>query len=170
MVPSTAAVAGSLAILASSRRDRIAAARQGAFGWTMIWLGVLPTVALMPVPSGTLWGELLAEVRRLASWIAPSSPLSLLTNPSWLSGTPANAARVLSNRLVLMLALQAVVIVAAVAGAVAALRLREPHPRSWDPHQAIGRRLATIRSSGVSTCCPGEAAAGRWQCCWCTAC
>ncbi len=131
VVASTSVVAGSLAILASSRRDRSGTACGEAIVWTMTWLLVVPLVSLMPVRSGTLWGEFLVELRRLASWIAPSSPLSLLTDQSWLSG----AADALADRLAIMLALQAAVIVLAMAGAVESLRLREPHPRTWDLHR-----------------------------------
>ncbi len=133
-VAGTTAVAGSLAILASSRRDRSGTARGEAFGWTMMWLVGFPVFALLPVRSGTLWGDLLVEIRRLASWIAPSSPLSLLTDQSWLTG-PASASDTLPPRLSTMLAMQAAVIVLAMTGAVAGLRLREPHPRNWDLHR-----------------------------------
>jgi ABC-type Na+ efflux pump permease subunit len=125
----TTAVAASLAILASSRRDRSGMAQGEAFGWTMMWLVGFPVFALLPVRSGTLWGDLLVEIRRLASWIAPSSPLSLLTDPSWLAGSAGDT---LPPRLATMLALQAAMIVLAMAGAVAGLRRREPHPHSWD--------------------------------------
>src|SRR5690242_9680678 len=95
---STIAVAGSLGILASSRKARSAAAQQEAAGWTMFWLVVLPLIARMPARSGTIWGDLLVELRRLASWIAPSSPLSLLFDWSWFSGGP-DLAGPLSDRL-----------------------------------------------------------------------
>jgi hypothetical protein len=88
--------------------------------------------ALLPVRSGTLWGDLLVEIRRLASWIAPSSPLSLLTDPFWFAGPAGDT---LPPRLATMLALQAAAIALAMAGAVAGLRLREPHPRTWDLHR-----------------------------------
>ena len=128
----TTIVAGSLAILASARHDRAASAMGEAVGWTMLWLVGLPLVARKPVRSGTLWGDLLVELRRLCSWIAPSSPLSLLTNPSWLTGGGIGA---LPERLVTMLVLQAVLIVLALGAAVGCLRLREPHPHSWDAHR-----------------------------------
>ena len=131
VVASTSVVTGSLAILASSRRDRSGTACGEAIVWTMAWLLVVPLVSFMPVRSGTLWGEFLVELRRLASWIAPSSPLSLLTDQSWRSG----AADALADRLAIMLVLQAAVIVLAMAGAVESLRLREPHPRTWDLHR-----------------------------------
>ena len=103
VVASTSVVTGSLAILASSRRDRSGTACGEAIVWTMAWLLVVPLVSFMPVRSGTLWGEFLVELRRLASWIAPSSPLSLLTDQSWRSG----AADALADRLAIMLAMQA---------------------------------------------------------------
>jgi ABC-type Na+ efflux pump permease subunit len=124
------AVGASLAILASARRDRSGAARGEAIGWTVMWLGGLPIITLMPVSSGTLWGDLLVEIRRICSWIAPSSPLSLLTDTSWMTGSSS-----LSQRLLMMLALQIVVIIFALVGAVIGLRLREPRPTEWDPHR-----------------------------------
>jgi ABC-type transport system involved in multi-copper enzyme maturation permease subunit len=130
---STAAVAGSLGILASSRQDRSAAASGEAVFWTMLWLG-LPMASLLPARSGTLWGDLLVELRRVAGWLAPSSPVSLLTNWSWFANA-ADAPDMLANRFLTMLAMQAAVIVLALAGSIAGLRLREPHPTSLDPHR-----------------------------------
>jgi ABC-type Na+ efflux pump permease subunit len=132
-VASTAAVAGGLGILASSGSGRAAAAGGQAVARTMIWLG-LPLAGLIPVRSGTLVGDILVELRQLAVWVAPSSPLSLLTDPSWCSG-PGSIAGPLRDRLATMMALQAALIALAMAGAVAGLRLREPHPTSWDPHR-----------------------------------
>jgi ABC-type Na+ efflux pump permease subunit len=134
VVAGTVTVAGSLGILASSRRDRSSTAIGEAVAWTMIWLGGLPMASVMRVRSGTLWGDLLVEIRRIAGWIAPSSPLSLLTDPAWFSG-PAGAAEGLSGRFATMLAMQAAIIAAALAGSVGGLRLREPHPTSLDPHR-----------------------------------
>jgi ABC-type Na+ efflux pump permease subunit len=122
-------VAGSLAILASARREQSTAARMEAASWTMLWLVFLPMISLVPARTGTLWGDLLVELRRLASWIAPSSPLSILTNPSWFARASASA---LSDRLLLMIAFQMVLIALAVCGAVASLRRREPHRSSSD--------------------------------------
>jgi ABC-type Na+ efflux pump permease subunit len=134
VVTSTLIMAGSLGSFASSRRDRTATAHHEALAWSMFWLVVLPLASLMPARSGTLWGDLLVELRRLAGWLAPSSPVSLLTDRSWLSGQP-DVAGALSGRLLTMLAMQAAVIALALAGSVAGLRLREPHPTSWDPHR-----------------------------------
>jgi hypothetical protein len=100
----------------------------------MLWLIVPPIAALMPVRPGTLWGDLLVELRRLASWIAPSSPLSLLVDWSWFSGVP-DLAGPLSDRLRTMLAIQAAVFAFGLFGSVVGLRLREPHPTAWDPHR-----------------------------------
>lgn len=132
MIASTAAAAGGLGILASSRRERVQPAVLGAIGWTILWLVGLPVAALMPVRSGTLWGELLVELRRLAGWLAPSSPLSLITDRSWFAST-ADASHWLSDRILLMMAMQAGLVVAALAGAVGGLRRREPRPMASDP-------------------------------------
>jgi hypothetical protein len=124
-------VAGSLAILASARRERSVTARQEAAGWNTLWFFGFPILSRIPARGGALWSDLLVEIRRLASWIALSSPLSILTDQSWLARASLNA---LSNKLLLMVVLQLVLIVLALWGAVASLRLREPHPRSWDAH------------------------------------
>ena len=134
VIASTAAAAGGLGILASSRRDRSGQAVAEASGWTLIWLLGLPIAALTPARSGTLWGDLLVELRRVAGWLAPSSPLSLLTEPSWWLGS-RDVVGALSDRVSLMLAMQAGLFVAALAGAVAGLRRREPHPTSSDPRR-----------------------------------
>jgi ABC-type Na+ efflux pump permease subunit len=132
---STTALAASLGILASSRHDKVAAAQREATGWTMTWLVGLPMAALLPVSSGTFWGDLLVEVRRLARWLAPSSPLSLLTDPSWFTATAGGMTGALAARLGTMLAFQAALIGLAMAGAAGGLRLREPHPTAFDPHR-----------------------------------
>jgi hypothetical protein len=131
MLVLTVAVAGSLGILSSSRRDAFAPARSHAIGWTMAWLVGLPVLSLLPARSGTIWGDFLVEVSRLASWLAPSSPFSLLTDRSWYSGRSLLAGP-LSQRLLIILACQVVLIGLALAGVVANLRLREPHPNTWD--------------------------------------
>jgi ABC-type Na+ efflux pump permease subunit len=127
----TLVVAGSFAILASSRSDRSGSASGRAISWTMLWLIGMPLVARLPVSRTALLGYLLDELRRLSAWIAPSSPVSLLTDTSWIFARGVGA---LSERLVKMLALQVVLIVLALAGAVASLRLREPHRNEWDAH------------------------------------
>ena len=131
MLAGALAVAAGFGILASARCDRLTTARMEGVGWTMAWLIGAPLLSRMPTASGTLWGEILVEIRRVCSWLAPSSPLSLVTDPAWLSsGAPVGDA--LSERLLLMAGLQAVVLGVILAGVVASLRLREPHPREWD--------------------------------------
>jgi ABC-type Na+ efflux pump permease subunit len=134
VLASTVVVSGSLGILASARRDHTATACFEALAWTMLWFAVLPIAAMMPVRSGTLWGDLLIEFRRLARWLAAAGPMSLMIDRSWLAGMPRRV-DALSDRLLTMLAMQAVIIVAAVAGAVAGLRRREPHPAGTDLHR-----------------------------------
>ncbi|APW61854.1 ABC transporter permease subunit [Paludisphaera borealis] len=128
---STVAVAGSFGILASARRDRSTIAIVESSAWTTMWLVGLPVVSRLPVVAGSLWGDLLVEVRRFCSWLAPSSPLSLVTDIGWLTRGPGMA-DALAGRLHLMAALQLVVIGVILAGVVASLRLREPHPKAWD--------------------------------------
>ncbi len=125
-------VAGSLAILASARRERSVAARQEAVGWTTLWLIGFPFLSIVPARGGAFWSALLIEIRRLASWVALSSPLSILTDRSWLVRASSSE---LSDRLLLMVVLQLVMIVLAIWGAVVSLRLREPHPNTWDAHR-----------------------------------
>jgi ABC-type Na+ efflux pump permease subunit len=125
-------VATSLAILASAQRERSSSAQVDATGWTMLWFAGFPMFTLLPARSGTLAGDILVELRRVASWIAPSSPMSVFTDPSWFIRTDAE---MLSDRLLLMLALQMLLIALALIGAVANLRLRDPHPSSRDPHR-----------------------------------
>jgi hypothetical protein len=97
----------------------------------MAWLFLLPVLSRLPAASGSIWGDLLVEVRRLCGLLAPSSPLSLLTDPAWYSSGPGSAAA-LAERLVLMAAMQGGLLVLILIGVVASLRLREPHARQWD--------------------------------------
>jgi ABC-type Na+ efflux pump permease subunit len=130
----TVTVAVSLAILASARRDRAGTARGEAIAWTFIWLVGVPIFTRVPARSGTIWGDLLVLLSRVASWFAPSSPLSLVTDNSWFwnpSATPLWA------RLIWMFILQVLLIVLAICGSVASLRVREPHPNIWDAHQGF---------------------------------
>lgn len=131
MLAGALAVAAAFGILASARRDRLSSARLEGVGWTMAWLIGAPLLSRLPASSGTLWGEILVEIRRVCSWLAPSSPLSLVTDPAWL-GNGSSMGAALSERLLLMAALQAVVLGVILAGVVASLRLREPHAREWD--------------------------------------
>lgn len=130
---STLAVAASFGVLGSSRRERSSSGRIEAVGWTIGWLVGVPLMSRLPASSGTLWSDLLVEIRRLCGWLAPSSPLSLLTDASWVGGGGAVGAA-LAERLLWMIGLQAPLIALALAGVVASLRLREPHPREWDAY------------------------------------
>ena len=125
-------VAASLAILASAQRERSSTAQFEAIGWTMLWFAGFPMFTLMPARAGTLTGDVLFELRRVASWIAPSSPVSLLTDASWFTRMSAET---LSDRLLLMLALQLLLTSVALFGSVASLRLRDPHPSTRDVHR-----------------------------------
>jgi ABC-type transport system involved in multi-copper enzyme maturation permease subunit len=126
------AVAGSLGILASAVHAKTSVAQGETIVWTTFWLVGFPMLSRIPAQSGTLAGELLVEIRRVASWLAPASPISLLTDFSWF--TARSSADALAGRLALMIALQLLLFALAICAAVASLRLLEPHARSWDPH------------------------------------
>ena len=89
---STSAFMASLAILASARQGQVGTARGEATGWIFGWLLGPPIVSIMPVATGSFWGDLLVELKGLAALVAPSSPVSLATDGSWYSSS-ATAAR-----------------------------------------------------------------------------
>jgi hypothetical protein len=130
VVLSCSAFMASLAILASARGMRVVVARGQATGWIFGWLLAPPILTIIPVTSGTLWGELLAELKRLCTLIAPSSPLSLATDPGWYYR--ANAIS-LEGRVALMIGLQALFGLLAVGLALGSLKAREKHPNWPDP-------------------------------------
>jgi ABC-type Na+ efflux pump permease subunit len=134
MVVAASVVVGGMATLASARRDRVATARAQAMSWSFIWLVIIPVVSIAPFRAGTLWGDLAVELRRACRWIAPSSPLSLATRSAWFSSRGPGA---LTEQVVIMLALQGAMVALAVLGAAASLRIREPRPNWWDPHQGF---------------------------------
>jgi hypothetical protein len=127
---SSSAFMASLAILASAQREHVGTARGQATGWIFGWLLGPPIVTVIPVTTGSLWGDLLVELKRLCSLVAPSSPLSLLTDPGWYYRTSAFS---LEGRVALMIGLQTLFGLLAVGFAAGSLKAREKNPNWTDP-------------------------------------
>ncbi len=119
-----------MAILASSRAEQPGAARGQALAGIMAWLAVPPFVTIIPVPTGTLWGDLMAELKNLCVFIAPSSPISLVTDRAWYFRPQAVR---LEDRVAWMVGLQALFGLLAVSLAASRLRARERNPNWLDP-------------------------------------
>ena len=134
---STSAFMASLAILASARREQAATARAQALAWTFGWLLGPPFLSILPVASGSLWGDLLLEVKRLCILVAPSSPLSLATDTAWFHRPEAVS---LEGRVALMVGLQAAFGLLAVGLAAAGLQPRERNPNWLDPTRGFRPR------------------------------
>ena len=131
MASSTVIVVGGFSILASARRDRVGTARAQAMAWAFIWFLMIPLCSIIPFKSGTVWGALAVELKRLCGWIAPSSPLSLATHYAWIHDRTGDA---FHAQVAIMVALQVAMIMLAILGAASGLRLRERHAFSWDPY------------------------------------
>jgi hypothetical protein len=127
----TSGFMATLSILASAGREQVGPARAQATGWTFGWLIGPPVMTVIPVTSGSLWGELLAELKSLCSLVAPSSPVSLLTDPGWYYHRPG--ALDLQGRVALMVGLQTLFGLAALGLAAGRLKAREKNPNWADP-------------------------------------
>ncbi len=130
VLTTTSAFMASLAILASARPEQVSAARGAATGTLFGWLVGPPVVSILPVASGSFWGDLLVELKGLCALVAPSSPLSLLTDRAWYFRSTAVT---LEERVALMVGLQAAFGLAAVALASGRLKAREKNPNWLDP-------------------------------------
>ncbi len=87
VMASTSWFMASLAILASARRELVAVARAQTMGWIFGWLIGPPIMTVIPVSSGTLWGELLMELKSLcASWRLRARCLSSPTTAGSTTG------------------------------------------------------------------------------------
>jgi hypothetical protein len=126
----TSAFMASIAILASAQREQVGPARAQATAWIFGWLLGPPVVAIMPVTTGSLWGDLLAELKRLCTLVAPSSPLSLLTDNAWYYRPQVVS---LEGRVAWMITLQAMFGLLAVGLAAGRLQAREMNPNWLDP-------------------------------------
>lgn len=129
---SSSALMATLAILASTVREPAASAPTQATFWCLGWLILPPILSIMPIRTTNLWGTLLAEFKTLCALIAPSSPLSLVTDPSWyLRPGSVN----LQARVALMIGLQALFGLLALGFTVSRLKARETNPNWIDPTQ-----------------------------------
>lgn len=126
----SSAFMATLAILASAARDQAGTARALATAWIFGWLIGPPIVSIMPVVSADLWGMLLTELKSLCALVAPSSPLSLVTDHGWYTGSSIGD---LESRVALMVGLQAVFGLLALASAASRLKARETNPNWIDP-------------------------------------
>jgi hypothetical protein len=131
---STICVMGAFSILASARSMRTATAKAMAGGLLAAWLIGPPIVVVVPFRLPQPWASLAGWVKSAATMIAPSSPISILTDRGWLA---ARGPDVLEERLYLMLAIQAGLIAISVAAAAASLRAREPYPYGGDPYRGF---------------------------------
>ena len=125
---SSAAFMTALAIQSSARHAQAGTAKALATASTFGWLIVVPALTRMPVRTGDLWAELLSLLKAACDLIAPSSPLSLVTDTRWYN-TPGG----LEKRIALMVALQAGFGLLLIARAAGSLHAREPNPNWTDP-------------------------------------
>jgi ABC-type transport system involved in multi-copper enzyme maturation permease subunit len=128
---STVGVMAALAMFASARRRQVGQARGEAMMLVGLWL-VVPLTRVVPVRLAAPWDELYAWFKSACALVAPSSPLSLITDGGWYRTTGSGALR---WRLLLMLAMQAGLGTLAVLGAAASLGARERYPYWWDPYR-----------------------------------
>jgi hypothetical protein len=121
----------SLAMLASAQREQVGTARAQAMAWNFGWLFVPPAFTIMPIRTGTLLGDLLDELKMLCTYIAPSSPLSLLTDTGWFRNRPGAIG--LEGRVAELIGLQALFGLVALYIASGRLQARERNPNWADP-------------------------------------
>jgi hypothetical protein len=119
-----------LAILASASQADAGNARAIATAWIFGWLIGPPIVSIMPIRSADLWGMLLTELKSLCALVAPSSPLSLVTDHGWYTGSSLVD---LESRVALMVGLQAVFGLLALASTANRLKACETNPNWMDP-------------------------------------
>jgi ABC-type Na+ efflux pump permease subunit len=132
---STVVAIAALAVVASARHDKAAQGRGAAQGLAGAWLLGFPILSVMPIRLPTGLAELVAAAKALCALIAPSSPVSLMTDRAWLTGPLADNLR---DRLVTMLAMQAGLVLLAVWWATArigGLRAGPSTPAWVDPYR-----------------------------------
>jgi hypothetical protein len=127
---SSSAFMAALAIMASAGREQAGTARALAMTWIFGWLLGPPILTIVPAGSGTLWSDLLVELKGLCALVAPSSPLSLLTDRSWFVAPSAGN---LGERIALMTGLQVLFGLVALGSAASQLKARETNPNWTDP-------------------------------------
>jgi hypothetical protein len=131
VVASCSGFMASLAILASAKRDLASTARAQSIAWIFAWLIGPPIVSLLPITTGSLWGELLDALKSFCILVAPSSPLSLVTDAGWYHHRPG--AMDLEGRVGLMIGLQGLFSLVALGFAATRLKAREKNPNWADP-------------------------------------
>ena len=119
------------AVLASARRELAGNAQAEAVGWALGWMVVPPFFSLVPIRTGEIWGDLLDLLKTICSYVAPSSPVSLVTDRGWYTLPPGAAT--LPERVALMLALQLVGGAGLLLLAAGHLRARDRAPNWADP-------------------------------------
>ncbi len=127
---SCSAFMASLAILASSARQQAATARAQATAWIFGWLIGPPIMSIVPIGTTSLWGMLLSELKAFCLLVAPSSPVSLVSDHAWLT-RPRVAS--LADRIGWMIGLQAMFGLLALVLAASRLKARETNPNWLDP-------------------------------------
>jgi hypothetical protein len=130
VVLSTSVLAATLAIWASAVATQTASAKGAAAAWVFGWLFGPPMVSFVPVRGSSLWGGLISELKVLCALIAPSSPLSLLTDRGWFF-QPGFAG--LTEQVALMVGLQSLFGLIALLFAASRLKARETNPNWTDP-------------------------------------
>jgi hypothetical protein len=127
---SSAGFMSALAILSSAQRDQVGTARAQAMLWNFGWVLVPPLLAVVPITANNLWGELLGLLKFACILIAPTSPVSLLTDRAWYYRTGALS---LEGRIAEMVGLQALFGLGALWLASGHLKARETNPNWTDP-------------------------------------
>jgi hypothetical protein len=133
---STVALIGALAIWCSARSKTAGNARALATLLVLAWVNAPPVLARIPLRVQP--AELAAAVKAVASWVAPSSPMSLGLNSRWTSD---RSGRALEERLLTMIGVQAVLGLCAVTLATMALGRapdkRQSQTATWDLYRGF---------------------------------
>ena len=127
---SSSAFMASLAILASAQREQAGTARAQAMAWIFGWLLGPPILTIMPIRTISPLGNLVADLKALCALVAPSSPISLVTNPVWYFQPRVSS---LEQRVALMIGLQVLFGLLALGFAASRLKARETNPNWLDP-------------------------------------
>lgn len=120
---SSSAFMATLSVISRQALSGPARAQATALGF--LWLVMPPLISIIPITRRSLMGELLAELKFVCVLIAPSSPLSLVTDRSWLRLG-------LGERIALMVGLQTLFGMLAIAFAANGLQAREKNPNWLD--------------------------------------
>ena len=130
MLLSSSVFMAALAIMASAGREQAAHARGQATGSIFGWLLGPPVLSILPIGAPSLWGALLDELKMVCALVAPSSPLSLVTDRGWYFRPQVVS---LGERVAWMVGLQTFFGVLALGFAASHLKARERNPNWTDP-------------------------------------